>query len=597
MTKEPIHPGTATSGVPRTAPAGGGHHDDTRDARRRAARLDTLLGDPFDPANPHGLRALLAADDAREPPHVTEELLTSRHTAAEFVPLEHGGRLTRADLLVTALRPVFRRDLTLGFGFGITSLFAVSAVWAAGTPQQRRQSARLLLGGGRATIVHHHMAHANAVLRDELRAHPAPGGGFRLEGRKDAVINAARADSHVVYARTGAPDDDPHSHSVLLLDPAALPADRVRHHPRLPQVAPRGAHLSGIEFLDCPVPPQALVGRQGEGIPLAVRTVQVNRALVSGLVIGTVDTVLHATVRAALTGGRTRPARRWHTPLTGVFADLLACDAMATAALRSLSLFPAQTHATAAAVKYVVPDLLRECLSELQCVLGSAGPDPADPAGEALGRLVRDLPAAGLGHAGAAACQAVIIPQLPSLARHSWFTEPEPPPELFRPAARLPHLDYRLLGIAESRDVLTAALTGAATRLADTHDTPGPRGALARLAKTLVGELRALHERCRTLPPPGTATRVHPSLYALSARYALVAAAGAVLATWEAQDGSDPFLSEPAWAVLALTRLAGRLGLTAGEPPESCRQQVLQELVRRCRTATGYDLAATPCPW
>ncbi|MFI8327326.1 acyl-CoA dehydrogenase [Streptomyces sp. NPDC085529] len=595
MTKEPTHPGTAISGVPGAAPADE-HHDDTKEARCRAARLDTLLGDPFDPANPHGLRALLAADDAREPPHVTEELLTSQDLAAEFVPLALGGRLTRADLLVTALRPVFRRDVTLGFGFGITSLFAMSAVWAAGTPEQRRRSARLLLGGGRATIVHHHMAHANAILRDEVRAHPAPGGGFRLEGRKNAVINAARADRYVVYARTGAADE-PHSHSVLLLDPAALPADGVRHHPRPRPAVPRGAHLSGIEFLDCPVPPQALVGRHGEGVSLAVRTVQVNRCLVSALVIGTVDTVLHATVRAALKGGRTHPARRWHTPLTGVFADLLACDAMATAGLRSLSLFPDQTHATAAAVKYVVPDLLRESLSELQCVLGSPGSDPADPAHDVLAKLVRDLPAAGLGHAGAAACQAVIIPQLPLLARRSWFTEPEPPPALFRPGTHLPHLDYRLLRISESRDVLTASLTGAATRLSDTRFTPGPRGALARLARTLVGELRTLREQCRTFPPPGTASHVHPSLYALSARYALLAAAGAVLATWEAQDGGDPFLSDPAWAVLALTRLARRLGLSAEEPPESCRQQVLRELVRRCHTTTGYDLAATPCPW
>ena len=59
--------------------------------------------------------------------------------------------------------------------------------------------------------------------------------------------------------------------------------------------------------------------------------------------------------------------------------------------------------------------------------------------------------------------------------------------------------------------------------------------------------------------------------------------AAAVLGVWEAQDGTDAFLAEPAWAVLALSRLARRLGLTAPAPPESCVTQVLDELARRGR--------------
>ena len=98
------------------------------DATARATRLEALLGDPYDPANPHGLHALFAADDRRTPPAETEALLAATGLGAEFVPVEHGGLLTRADLLARALRPVFRRDVALGFGYGITSLFATGAV-------------------------------------------------------------------------------------------------------------------------------------------------------------------------------------------------------------------------------------------------------------------------------------------------------------------------------------------------------------------------------------------------------------------------------------------------------------------------------------
>ncbi|MFE7853243.1 acyl-CoA dehydrogenase family protein [Streptomyces sp. NPDC057403] len=560
-------------------------------ALARAARLETLLGDPHNPANPHGLKALFAADERRETPAKTEHLLAETGLGAEFVPVEYGGRLTRADLLAKVLRPIFRRDVALGFGSGITSLFATSAVWAAGTEQQRRDTARVLADGGRASILHHELAHANAILRDEFTARPAPGGGRLLSGRKDVIINAARADAYVVYARTDAART-PRSHSVLLLDPDQLGAG-VRRLPRVETTGMRGCQFSGLEFTDCPVPENALVGRPGEGVALALRTYQVNRCLIAGTVVAAADTVLHSALRA-VTAGRSRPvARRWQAPLTGVFADLLACDSMATVALRALSLLPDRTHVLAAAVKYVVPDLLRENLEELATVLGSRGYERGGSEYGALDKLVRDLPVAGLGHAGTAACQAVIVPQLRSLAERSWFAQEEPPPELFRTGAELPVLDYRLLSIAGGGDFLAASLVGSAARLATVRGVGGQMTALADLAEAFVTELRALREACRNLPAITAGSLADPAVCVLSDRYALVLAAAAVLGIWEGQDGSDPFLAAPAWAVLALSRIGGRLGVPVPELPEGCVEMVLEELIQRFRTGRSCDLDAT----
>ncbi|MFI8952449.1 acyl-CoA dehydrogenase [Streptomyces sp. NPDC053750] len=556
----------------------------------RATRLDTSLGDPHDPANPHGLTALFAADERREVPAETERLLAESGLAAELVPAEYGGRLTRADLLAKALRPVFRRDVALGFGFGITSLFATSAVWAAGTERQRHDTAALLLGQGRAAIVHHELAHANAILRDEFTARRTAGGRL-LGGRKDVIINAARAGAYVVYARTD-PARTPRSHSVLLLDREQV-ARGARHLPRVETSGMRGCQFSGLEFTDCPVPDDALVGRPGEGVALALRTYQVNRCLIAGTVVAAADTVLHSAVRAA-TAGRSRPvAARRRGPLTGVFADLLACDSMATVALRALSLLPDRTHVLAAAVKYVVPDLLRENLEELTTVLGARGYDRAGSHYGALDKLVRDLPVAGLGHAGTAACHAVIVPQLRALAERAWFQEEEPPPELFRAGADLPALDYRLLSIAGGGDFLAASLVGSAARLAEVRGVGGQMAALADLAEGFVTELRALREACRTLPPLTPGTRPDPAVCVLSDRYALVLAAAAVLGVWEGQDGSDPFLAAPAWAVLALTRIGDRIGLPVPDLPEGCADMVLQELVRRFRAGRSCLLDGT----
>ncbi|MFF4085168.1 acyl-CoA dehydrogenase family protein [Streptomyces sp. NPDC001777] len=559
------------------------------DARTRATRLETLLGDPYDPANPHGLRALFAADARHVPPADTEDLLAGTGLGAEFVPVEHGGRLTRADLLARVLRPVFRRDVALGFGFGIISLFASGAVWAAGTPEQRRRVADLLLGGGRATILHHELAHSNAILRHEFTARTISG-GYRLDGRKDVIINAARADAQVVYARTD-PARGPHSHSVLLLDRGRHEGAAVRHLPRVPTSGMRGALFSGLEFAGHTVPADARVGETGDGVPLALRTFQVNRSLICGVVTAAADTVLHSAVRAATTG-RSTIARRWHKPLTGVFADLLACDSMATVVLRALSLLPDRAHVFAAAVKYVVPDLLRENLEELSTVLGARGYEHDNPEYGALDKLVRDLPVAGLGHAGTASCQSVIVPQLRGLAERSWFAEEEPPPELFRQNAELPALDYGALGIAGGGDFMAASLVGSAARLAASRGLGGRIAALAELAEGFVTELRALREECRRLPAYGTTALADPAVCVLSDRYSLIVAAAAVLGVWEGQDGTDPFLADPAWAVLALSRLGERLGMHVPDLPGDCPAQVLEELVRRYRTGRSCDLDA-----
>jgi len=576
-----------------TAPHGArpAAHRDTQEPAR-AARLEAALGDPFDPANPHGHRALLAADDARAVPEATEALLARARLAAEFVPHQLGGRLRDLEQLARVLRPLFRRDLALGYGFGITSLFAASAVWTAGDPRQQQTLARVLLDGGRVSIVHREVAHANAILRHELTALRAPGGGFVLNGRKDAVINADRADTFVAYARTS-PKDGPASHSVLLLGPEPPRRGQVRRLARVQTPGMRGAHFSGLELSDVAHPQAAVVGAVGDGVSLALRSFQISHCLIPGTVLAGVDSVLRQAVRAA-TDNRpdAQPARRGRRALAGVFADLLACDAMAVTGLRALSLVPQDAYLLAAAVKYTMPDLLREDLEELATVLGARGYDRGPFAG-GFEKLARDLPVAGLGHSGTAVCQAVLVPQLSTLARTTWFRNDEPPAALFTPGAPLPAFDHRKLAHCGTQDLLTATLVAAAARLA-ARPGPGPlHQALAALAALFVEELRTLRARCAALPASGHAA-FDPQACALADRYALVLAAAACLGIWEGQAGHDTFLARPAWAVLALGRIGRRLGAPVPPTPPEADAEVLAEVLERCRQGRSLDLYATP---
>lgn len=559
-------------------------------ALRRAARLDALLEDPYDPGSEHGFAAFLAADRERRPVLSAERLLADAGLAAEFVPARHGGGLTRADLLMKVLRPVFRRDVALGFAGGVTSLFAASAVWAAGTDAQQRAVARLLLGGGRATVVHPGLAPAGGIRREEVTARrTADDTGMLVSGGKDVIIDAARADAYVVHARTAA--TGPRTHSVLLLEGAQLPGAALQRLPRVATDGMRGAVFSGLRFTRCPAGDEALVGRPGDGAQLALRMNQVNRCLVAGAATAALDPVLRAAVHTATDGRTGPPARRWHRPLAGVFTDLLVCDALATVCLRAVGLLPDRAHAPTVAATYTVPALLTDALEELSGVLGTHSRG-GDLLHGILAKLVRDLPAAGLGRDGAAACQAVLVPQLGALAQQSWLVEEEPPAELFRTRADLPPLDHGALAFAGGGDFLAAALTGAAERLGRSRRAGGRIALLAQLAEAFLAELRLLREQCALLPGQFGDALSGPAACALSDRYGLLAAAAAVLALWEGQDGDDPFLADPGWVLLALSRLGRRLALALPDIPGDCATGVLEELLRRHHEGRGLDLDA-----
>lgn len=567
-------------------------------ARARVAELEELLGDPGDPGNPIGQAAVLAADERAELIGQAEAALARFGLNAEFVPRDLGGRLDRIDTLAHVLRSVFRRDASLGLGYGVTSFLAAVAVWVAGTPRQRRWTADLLLGGGRLAIAYHELAHGNDFVRNEFAAVPREDtGGFRLDGRKEVINNATRAEGMVLFCRTS-PAPGSRSHSVLLLDKSRLPADRFGHLPRYETSGVRGCEIGGFVFDDCPVPADALVGEPGQGVELALRSFQITRSAVPSMVLGGADTALRTVVGFAaerrLYGRSVFDIPHARATLSGAFADLLICDCLALAATRAVHLLPEQTSVYAAAVKYLVPKLLQETTYDLSIVLG-ANFYVRDGAYGVFQKHVRDLPMTSLGHAGTAACQATIIPQLPRLARTSWLSGAgAAPPGLFRIHDGLPALDTGRLTLAAGGDALAASLTETVEWLCS-GGAGEPLDALREPARALAGELRTLRESCLGMRPQDRTAMASPEVYALADRYTLVLAGAACLGVWRAQRHDGPaFLADPAWVTAALARICGRLGLPVPAGAAQATEGLLPEVLERFHGRRSYDLYDTP---
>ncbi|MFD7033110.1 acyl-CoA dehydrogenase [Streptomyces sp. NPDC059917] len=567
-------------------------------ATARVARLENLLGDPAAPGNPAGYQALLTADRRAALCADAEDLLDDFGMNREFVPTGLGGRFDSAETLLRVMRPVFRRDVALGAGYGMTGFMAASDVWMHGSPAQRDWLAGLMLGGSKASIAQHETAHTNDFVRSQVHATPHPGGGLSVTGSKPVVLNLHRADALVLFCRTGRQPGGG-SHSALLLDPHALPAERYRVTRRPPALGLRGAPFAGVELDECPVPEDALLGALGGGVPIALRSFQVSRTLMASLVSAAVDTGLRTAVmvdRAQGPGGSgPAPVDPQHTAATlaGSFVNLLLYDCLAVVATRALHLLPAETSVYSSAVKALLPRVLNDTLYDLATVLGSHLYTREGTVG-IFQKHVRDLPVVSLGHAGTVACQATIIPQLRALATGSWFTGAEAPPELFRPAGPLPPFDHGGLSLACGRDSVSASMLEISASLPGA--TPAER-TLRTLAGQMAAELHELRSRVVALPEPGPGNPVGPAWFALADRYVLVLTAASVLGVWwHNRAGGDPFLADPSWAAAALHRVAQRLGTPAVDLPGECTARVHQEVLARYGDRRSYDLYNTPLP-
>lgn len=569
-------------------------------AAGRAQRLERLLGPLDDPANPVNRDALLTADEHWEILGEAEARLEEFGFAAELVPTEYGGRFTTLDGLGRILRPVFRRDPALGFARGLINFIAASMVWIEGDETQRKRIAALQLDGRLLTVVRREEAHANDLTREEILINEAPDGPM-LNGLKSAIANSDRARGLVVMARE-ADAAGTAAYTTLLLDREELADYALEELPRYPTVGMRGCYFGGLEFLECPIPPDAVVGERGRAVQIGLRGSVLVRGLVAATQIASGDTLLRTAAGfvAENGDGPSRGVASSHETavLSSALLELQVADCLALTACRAVHVIPQDSGACAAAAAYLVPKLLAENADNLTVVLGNAQFSTTGRYG-LFQKQLRDLPVTGLGHAGTAGRQAALVANLPRFAARSWFHAGEPDPALFRIDGALPPLDLDRIRVVGGEDPLAATLLGCARRSAaaarDGEAEAEQLAVLRTLTDAFVAELEDLRRGCLALGGESSTALLNPHGYALADRYALVCAAAAALAVWRAQreGAGDAFLADPRWAIGALTLIGKRLDLPGASTAVDYESWALAEVFARLRDRQSFDLYRT----
>ncbi len=118
--------------------------------------------------------------------------------------------------------------------------------------------------------------------------------GWRIEGEKTWISNGGIAAFYCVFARTDPAASGGRGISAFLV-PADTPGLRITE--RLDVMAPHP--LATLQFERCVVPESHLLGAEGEGFKLAMRTLDIFRMSVAAASVGFARKALHETVQHA----------------------------------------------------------------------------------------------------------------------------------------------------------------------------------------------------------------------------------------------------------------------------------------------------------
>ncbi|MEP0546591.1 MAG: acyl-CoA dehydrogenase family protein [Rhodothermales bacterium] len=168
-----------------------------------------------------------------------------------------------------------------GLGSGPISLFGTEAQRGRWLPAVARGEAVAAFALSEAAAGSDAAALATTATPD--------GGGFVLDGEKTWISNAGLADFYVVFARTS---DGPRGLSAFVV-PADTPGLTVTG--QIPTASPHP--LGTLRFTDCRVPHAALLGDPGQGMRIALTTLDVFRSTVGAAAVGFARRALDETLR------------------------------------------------------------------------------------------------------------------------------------------------------------------------------------------------------------------------------------------------------------------------------------------------------------
>ncbi|QXX95813.1 acyl-CoA dehydrogenase [Serratia marcescens] len=524
--------------------------------------------------------AILALDESASLNTAAEAALDAIGIPALLATDDNGQPTTAMPELMALLRTLCESDLALGLGYILTTFMAVANVWVAGSDEHKALCNTMLAAGKKISVAYHELEHGNDFSGNELTAAPVPG-GYLLTGAKQVINNIGRASGIVLQARTSA-EPGIRGHSLLLIDTGRLDAETYRILPRVNTQGVRGCQIAGVEFTQCFVPADCLIGREGYAFSYALTAFQITRALLPGISLGPIDRALAITTNYAvhrrLYGDNLLALPHVRAELTLAWFDYALGDNLSYVAARGLHAIPAEMNVLGSLCKAHVPLRMRAVLKKLAQALGSRY---YLREGEAalFEKIVRDYPVVSLGHASSFTCQASLIPQLPLIFRR--FSQPRDNLrqnllELFTPQDEHPFSGAGLRLTTSGNDLLLHSIYYWPTHIAMLIEAQSIGNAEGEL---LQQRLALLHSHCVSLCETVFEPDSHQA-FEIVQRYAWLQTALATIGRW-CLDPAAPFAGDVDYLKACLNFVFAQLARTPFYAEPSVEGRIIDYLQTR----------------
>jgi len=191
---------------------------------------------------------------------------------------------------VVAVEEVSRASASIGLSYGAHSNLCVNQIRRWGNPEQKAKYLPKLVSGEHVGSLAMSEAGAGSdVVSMKLRADAVPG-GFRLNGTKFWITNAAYADTLVVYAKTG---EGSRGITALLIE-KDMPGFSIGQ--KIDKMGMRGSPTAELVFDDCFVPEENVMGPLNGGVGVLMSGLDYERVVLSGIQTGIIQACLDVVI-------------------------------------------------------------------------------------------------------------------------------------------------------------------------------------------------------------------------------------------------------------------------------------------------------------
>ncbi|TMT86104.1 acyl-CoA dehydrogenase [Haloterrigena sp. H1] len=215
-----------------------------------------------------------------------EEILEAGRDAglvAQDIPEEWGGRGFDLAQLLALTEEFYRADAGIALTLQLAS-FGCEITYEHGTDEQCEEYIRPVAEGEQRSGLAVSEPETGSDLAGMQTRAERDGDEYVINGEKYWVGNGVEADWITVYARTGDNADNPYGNHSLFIVPTDTDGYDAEHIPE--KMAMRASKQAHIEFDDCRIPADNLIGAEGAGFMLLADFFNHGRIAVAGHGIG-----------------------------------------------------------------------------------------------------------------------------------------------------------------------------------------------------------------------------------------------------------------------------------------------------------------------